>query len=207
MRLTLPRVLALRSRRLTETAAGPITEMRGSGSLPSQGRWPQLCARLLAGDGRHAEGADRTRRGDPPCGQPRRLRAALSTDLGDRDRRLIGFEALVRMHAEDGTLIPPLRFIPVAEELHLIDKIGAWVLREACRTAATWPKHLTVAVNVSVAQFEAGGVSRNRRRRAQRGRPRAQAGSNWRLPKACCSATKNPRWPSCRRLRRWAWGS
>ncbi len=75
------------------------------------------------------------------------------------DRRLIGFEALVRMRAEDGTLIPPLRFIPVAEELHLIDKIGAWVLREACRTAATWPKHLTIAVNVSVTQFEAGGVS------------------------------------------------
>ena len=75
------------------------------------------------------------------------------------DRRLIGFEALVRMRAEDGTLIPPLRFIPVAEELHLIGKIGAWVLREACRTAATWPKHLTIAVNVSAAQFEAGAVS------------------------------------------------
>ncbi len=75
------------------------------------------------------------------------------------NRRLIGFEALVRMRAEDGSLIPPLRFIPVAEELHLIDKIGAWVLREACRTAAAWPKHLTVAVNVSVAQFEAGGIS------------------------------------------------
>ncbi len=74
-------------------------------------------------------------------------------------RRLIGFEALVRMHAKDGSLIPPLHFIPVAEELHLMDKIGAWVLREACRTAATWPKHLTVAVNVSAAQFEAGGVS------------------------------------------------
>ena len=74
------------------------------------------------------------------------------------DRRLIGFEALVRMRAEDGTLIPPMRFIPVAEELHLIDKIGAWVLREACRTAATWPKHLTIAVNVSATQFEAGAV-------------------------------------------------
>ena len=76
------------------------------------------------------------------------------------DRRLIGFEALIRLRAEDGSLLPPLLFIPVAEELHLIDKIGAWVLREACRTAATWPKHLTVAVNVSVAQFEAGGISK-----------------------------------------------
>jgi predicted signal transduction protein with EAL and GGDEF domain len=74
-------------------------------------------------------------------------------------RRLIGFEALVRLIAEDGTLIPPLLFIPVAEELRLIDKIGAWVLREACRTAKLWPKHLSVAVNLSPAQFAAGSVS------------------------------------------------
>ena len=50
-------------------------------------------------------------------------------------------------------------FIPVAEDLRLIDKIGAWVLREACRAAATWPDNLTVAVNLSAAQFLAGGVS------------------------------------------------
>jgi diguanylate cyclase (GGDEF)-like protein len=76
------------------------------------------------------------------------------------DRRLTGFEALIRMRAEDGTLLPPLLFIPVAEELRLIEKIGTWVVREACRTAASWPDHLTVAVNVSVAQFVAGTVSR-----------------------------------------------
>jgi len=75
------------------------------------------------------------------------------------ERRLIGFEALIRLPAEDGTLIPPLVFIPVAEDLQLIDKIGAWVLREACRTAATWPEHLTVAVNLSPAQFLAGSIS------------------------------------------------
>jgi len=43
--------------------------------------------------------------------------------------------------------------------LQLIDKIGAWVLREACRTAATWPDNLTVAVNLSPAQFLIGSVS------------------------------------------------
>jgi diguanylate cyclase (GGDEF)-like protein len=75
------------------------------------------------------------------------------------DRRLIGFEALIRLPKDDGTLIPPLVFIPVAEEMRLIDKIGAWVLREACRTAASWPRHLTVAVNLSPAQFLAGSVS------------------------------------------------
>jgi diguanylate cyclase (GGDEF)-like protein len=74
------------------------------------------------------------------------------------EHRLVGFEALIRLPAEDGSLIPPLVFIPVAEELRLIGKIGAWVLRQACRTASTWPSHLTVAVNMSVAQFEAGSV-------------------------------------------------
>jgi predicted signal transduction protein with EAL and GGDEF domain len=74
-------------------------------------------------------------------------------------RRLVGFEALIRLPAEDGTLIPPLVFIPLAEELHLIDKIGAWVVWEACRTAMLWPRHLTVAVNLSPAQFATGSVS------------------------------------------------
>jgi EAL domain-containing protein (putative c-di-GMP-specific phosphodiesterase class I) len=72
------------------------------------------------------------------------------------ERRLVGFEALVRLPTDDGTLIPPLEFIPVAEDLRLIGKIGAWVLREACRTAATWPENLVVAVNLSPAQFSAG---------------------------------------------------
>ena len=82
-------------------------------------------------------------------------------------KRLIGFEALVRLPAQDGTLIPPDTFIPVAEEMRLIDKIGAWVLHEACRTATAWPKHLTVAVNLSPAQFESGHDHRDRRRRAE----------------------------------------
>jgi diguanylate cyclase (GGDEF)-like protein len=77
-------------------------------------------------------------------------------ELGGRP---LGFEALVRLPAEDGSLIPPLVFIPVAEELRLIDKIGAWVLREACRAAATWPSNLTVAVNLSPAQFASGSIS------------------------------------------------
>jgi diguanylate cyclase (GGDEF)-like protein len=73
--------------------------------------------------------------------------------------RLVGFEALVRLSKADGTLVPPMVFIPVAEEMRLIGPVGAWVLREACRVAATWPEHLTVAVNLSPAQFAAGSVS------------------------------------------------
>ena len=68
--------------------------------------------------------------------------------------QLVGFESLLRLPAPDGTLIPPAAIIPVAEDMHLIDEIGALVLREACRTAVMWPKELTIAVNLSPAQFE-----------------------------------------------------
>ena len=54
-------------------------------------------------------------------------------------QRLVGFEALIRLPAADGTLIPPMAFIPVAEDMRLIGKIGAWALHEACKTAAAWP--------------------------------------------------------------------
>ena len=72
------------------------------------------------------------------------------------NKHLIGFEALIRLPAPDGTLIPPDDFLPLAEEMRLTDKIGTWVLGEACRTATGWPDDLTVAVNLSPAQFESG---------------------------------------------------
>ncbi len=72
---------------------------------------------------------------------------------------LIGFEALVRLPDEDGSMIAPLVFLPVAEEMRLTDKIGLWVLREACRVAATWPGDLTIAVNMSPSQFGSGNIS------------------------------------------------
>jgi diguanylate cyclase (GGDEF)-like protein len=75
------------------------------------------------------------------------------------NQSLTGFEALIRLPAGDGTLVPPVKFVSVAEDLRLIGEIGTWVLREACKTAATWPEPLTVAVNLSPLQFEAGGVS------------------------------------------------
>jgi diguanylate cyclase (GGDEF)-like protein len=73
-------------------------------------------------------------------------------------RHLVGFEALLRLPAEDGTLISPMIFIPMAEDLRLIGAIGEWVLHEACKTAMAWPEHLTVAVNLSPAQFDVSGI-------------------------------------------------
>src|SRR5690348_8712442 len=65
-----------------------------------------------------------------------------------------GFEALIRWdHPEHGP-VSPVEFIPLAEEIGLIDEIGEWVLRTACAEAAKWPKQITVAVNLSPIQFK-----------------------------------------------------
>jgi EAL domain-containing protein (putative c-di-GMP-specific phosphodiesterase class I) len=70
--------------------------------------------------------------------------------------RLVGFEALLRMREESA---PPSIFIPIAEQMGLIDKIGEWVLREACRVAKNWPDDVKIAVNLSPAQFARAGLS------------------------------------------------
>ena len=74
------------------------------------------------------------------------------------DGKIIGFEALVRWRHPQRGIVPPVEFIPIAEESHLIVEIGEWVLREACREAATWSEPLQVAVNVSAVQFRRGNL-------------------------------------------------
>lgn len=72
----------------------------------------------------------------------------------------IGFEALARWQCPNRGIVPPAAFIPVAEESGLIIPMGEWVLREACREAASWPKPLTIAVNISPVQFRHGDLPR-----------------------------------------------
>jgi diguanylate cyclase (GGDEF)-like protein/PAS domain S-box-containing protein len=64
-----------------------------------------------------------------------------------------GFEALVRWQCKKRGVVPPDRFIPIAEESRLIIPLGEWVLREACREAASWPEPLNISVNISPVQF------------------------------------------------------
>jgi diguanylate cyclase (GGDEF)-like protein/PAS domain S-box-containing protein len=71
---------------------------------------------------------------------------------------IIGFEALARwIHPVRG-FVSPADFIPLAEESGLIVEMGEWILREACREAASWPMPLQIAVNLSPAQFMHGDV-------------------------------------------------
>lgn len=95
------------------------------------------------------------------------LRRAISNDelviyyqpqLDLRRNKVVGLEALVRwLHVDEG-LVPPARFIPMAEETGLIEPLGEWVLTRACEQAAQWRRQGVdfgrVAINVSGLQIE-----------------------------------------------------
>ena len=74
------------------------------------------------------------------------------------DGTITGFEALVRWHHPRHGMVPPSTFIPLAEESGNITILGEWVLREACREAASWPKPLNIAINLSPVQFQHGDL-------------------------------------------------
>ncbi len=72
-------------------------------------------------------------------------------DLGSG--KVTSFEALIRWNHPTRGLVGPNDFIPVAEEIGLIVPLGDWVIKQACRDAVSWPGRLSVAVNLSAAQF------------------------------------------------------
>jgi diguanylate cyclase (GGDEF)-like protein len=68
--------------------------------------------------------------------------------------RVSCLEALLRWDHSELGVVSPVEFIPVAEEIGFIVPLGEWVLREACRVAATWPGDTRIAVNLSPVQFK-----------------------------------------------------
>jgi predicted signal transduction protein with EAL and GGDEF domain len=81
------------------------------------------------------------------------LRLAYQPQQDIRSKTITGFEALLRWKHPTRGEISPAVFIPIAEETGAILEIGDWVLKTACREAATWTQPLTVAVNVSAVQL------------------------------------------------------
>ncbi|MCA1524982.1 EAL domain-containing protein [Bradyrhizobium yuanmingense] len=78
--------------------------------------------------------------------------------LNLRSNIITGFEALVRWRHPVNGMVPPTTFIAVAEDTGLIQPLGEWALREACRCAAHWPNNLKIAVNLSPIQFSASNL-------------------------------------------------
>jgi diguanylate cyclase (GGDEF)-like protein/PAS domain S-box-containing protein len=70
--------------------------------------------------------------------------------------RVTACEALIRWQQPQRGSVPPLEFIPIAEETGLIVPIGEWVLQQACLDAVAWPGEIALAVNISPAQFKSG---------------------------------------------------
>ena len=68
------------------------------------------------------------------------------------------FEALICWNHPKRGMIPPIEFIPLAEETGLINQIGQWVIETACREAASWVQPWRVSVNVSPVQFRQSDV-------------------------------------------------
>jgi diguanylate cyclase len=75
-------------------------------------------------------------------------------------KRMIGMEALTRWRHPERGLIPPMEFIPLAEETNLIVPLGTWILEEACRQAREWQlayeseERIAITVNISSRQFQ-----------------------------------------------------
>ena len=95
------------------------------------------------------------------------LRAAVATDqvevyfqpiVSVATRRIVGFEALARWRSTLLGPVSPAEFIPIVEEIGLMEEMGAAMLRRACKACAGWPEEVCVSVNLSSTQFRSGNL-------------------------------------------------
>jgi diguanylate cyclase (GGDEF)-like protein len=95
------------------------------------------------------------------------LRAAVATDqievyfqpiVSVATRQIVGFEALARWRSTLLGPVSPAEFIPIVEEIGLMEEMGAAILRRACKACAGWPDDVSVSVNLSSTQFRSGNL-------------------------------------------------
>jgi diguanylate cyclase (GGDEF)-like protein len=95
------------------------------------------------------------------------LRAAVATDqievyfqpiVSVARRQIVGFEALARWRSTLLGPVSPAEFIPIVEEIGLMEEMGAAMLRRACKACAGWPDEVSVSVNLSSTQFRSGNL-------------------------------------------------
>jgi|HubBroStandDraft_5_1064220.scaffolds.fasta_scaffold03876_5 diguanylate cyclase (GGDEF)-like protein len=97
------------------------------------------------------------------------LRAAVATDqievyfqpiVSVGTRRIVSFEALARWRSTLLGPVSPAEFIPIVEEIGLMEEMGAAILRRACKACAEWPDDICVSVNLSSTQFRSGSLEK-----------------------------------------------
>lgn len=81
------------------------------------------------------------------------LHIAYQPQVSTTTEKIVGYESLIRWTHPNQGAISPADFIPIAEDIRLIEQIGEWILRKSCMDAAQWPGNARVAVNVSPIQF------------------------------------------------------
>jgi diguanylate cyclase (GGDEF)-like protein len=95
------------------------------------------------------------------------LRAAVATDqievyfqpiVSVATRQIVGFEALARWRSTLLGPVSPAEFIPIVEEIGLMEEMGEAMLRRACKACAGWPDEVSVSVNLSSTQFRSGNL-------------------------------------------------
>ena len=74
--------------------------------------------------------------------------------------KILGFEALARWRHPVRGPVSPAEFIPIVEEIGLMEEFGAGVLRRACIACASWPDEICVSVNLSSSQFRHGNIEK-----------------------------------------------
>jgi diguanylate cyclase (GGDEF)-like protein len=174
-------ISALANRLIEETAAPfdldghqvAIGVSVGIAMAPDDGRQPQELLKNadMALYGAKAEGKGTYRFFEPKMDRLMQARRTLELELRNaiahqefeiyyqpivnlRSEGITSFEALLRWHHPERGLVPPLSFIPLAEETGLIVPIGEWIIRQACEEAAKWPENIRLAINISAAQFK-----------------------------------------------------
>ena len=147
---------------------------------------------VRAGDERGDAGARRARERPPTALERHELRLHYQPLVDLATERIVGLEALVRWQHPTRGLVPPLSFIPLAEETGLILPIGRWVLETACRQARDWlderpDSPLVMSVNLSPGQFAQPDAGRRDPRHPRADRPAGRTGWSWRSPSPSCS--------------------